>query len=88
MEKEKTLSERLAADIMSDNTQFPMNETCRDCVFRYKTSFPAPDGRKIPCTEETGYKKSSCHIFEYPKAKPHAVVYGREPCEYYEKEKR
>lgn len=88
MAVEKTLSERMADDVMSDNMQLPKNKQCRDCTFRYTNYFFAADGRKIPCTEEIGYQKSSCHIFPYPKWKPHGVVYGDEPCEYYEKEKR
>lgn len=88
MAAEKTLSERLADETLTDNTQFLKFEQCRDCAFRYTNYFLAPDGRKIPCTEEIGYQKSSCHIFPYPKWKPHGVVYGEEQCEYYEKEKR
>ena len=79
LEKEKTLSERIAADTMSDNTQFPKCEQCKACIFRDKTSWEG---------KECGWEKSICEMYPYPKWKPHSVVYGKEPCEFYEKEKQ
>ena len=49
----------------SPNFEQPISGTwlvpkqCRDCVFRYKDYFRMGD-KKIPCSEEDGWKKSSC----------------------------
>lgn len=62
-------------------------ECCKDCMFRFKDHFTI-DGKTYECTEDEGYKKSSCEIFRYPDTKPYEVIYNTGKCEYYEKEKR
>ena len=62
-------------------------EQCRDCVFRYKDYFRMGD-KKIPCSEEDGWRKDCCHIFPYPQSKPPEVSKNTGECEYYEKEKQ
>lgn len=64
-----------------------IGKQCRDCVFRYKDYFRMGD-KKIPCSEEDGWKKSSCNIFPYPQMKPYEVEHNTGECEYYEKEKQ
>ena len=64
-----------------------IGKQCRDCVFRYKDYFRMGD-KKIPCSEEDGWKKSSCEIFPYPQSKPPEVEHNTGKCEYYEKEKQ
>lgn len=60
---------------------------CRDCVFRYKNYFII-DGKKIPCDEADGWRKSSCQIYPYPQMKPDEVSKNTGECEFYEKEKQ
>lgn len=76
MEK-KTLEERYAGEILSDNTQIPKCEQCKDCVFR-------DDGTVYA----NHYTKSSCRMHRFPDHKPVGVIDGSEECEYYEKEKK
>ncbi len=79
MEKMKTLEERYADDVLMDNTKLPKFEQCRDCVFRRI---------KINGNTIDDYRRGSCAIYPAPKMKPMELYRGKEPCEYYEKEKR
>ena len=77
MAEKKTFDERYGDEILSDNTQKPKCQQCKDCIFR-------DDGTVY----SSHYTKSSCRMYPYPKFKPLAVMYGSEQCEFYEKEKR
>lgn len=78
MSKEKTLEERYAGDLLTDNTALDKYKQCKDCIFRDKTAV-----RGVEC----GWKKGNCAIFEHPGFKPDGVMRNREECEYYEKQK-
>lgn len=77
MANKKTLEERLSEDILSDNTQIPKCEQCKECIFRDDGTVYSND-----------YRKSSCRMYPYPRFKPLAVMNNTEDCEFYEKEKR
>lgn len=77
MAEKKTLEERYADEVLSDNTQFEKYRQCKDCIFR-------DDGTVY----SNHYTKSSCRMYPYPKFKPLAVMDGSEQCDYYEKEKQ
>lgn len=99
MEK-KTLSERYADEVLTDNTALNHYSQCKGCVFRDKTTVSG---------EECGWQKAVCHIygrstasrlkylngelvFPYtpvePGDKPNEVYNNTANCEYYEQEKR
>lgn len=98
MEK-KTLEERLADDILTDNAALKHYSQCKDCIFRDK---------RIISGVECGYDKCVCHIYGkvtaahtnevYPNFFPYTPVErGDKPgdvydntgqCEFYEKEKK
>lgn len=98
MEK-KTLSERYADEILTDNTTLNHYFQCKDCIFRDK---------RFVGGEEFGYDKSVCHIygkisaerinkttpdfFPYtpiePGDKPTDIYNNTGQCEFYEKEKK
>lgn len=99
MEK-KTLSERYADEVLTDNTALNHYSQCKGCVFRDKTTVSG---------EECGWQKAVCHIygrstasrlkysngelvFPYtpvePGDKPNEVYNNTVNCEYYEQEKR
>ena len=73
--KEKTLSERYGDEVLTDNTQIPKCEQCKDCVFRSDGTVWTND-----------YRKGSCALYPYPSMKPSGVKNNTEKCEYYEKE--
>lgn len=79
MKEKKTLEERLADDILTDNTKIPKYEQCKDCIFRKS---------EINGNLYDDYRKSCCMIFSYPKMKPIQFYDGSAKCEYYEKEKQ
>lgn len=99
MEK-KTLSERYADEVLTDNAALNHYSQCKGCVFRDKTTVSG---------EECGWQKAVCHIygrstasrlkysngelvFPYtpvePGDKPNEVYSNTANCEYYEQEKR
>lgn len=98
MEK-KTLSERYADEVLTNNAALNHYSQCKDCIFRDK---------RVIGGEEYGYDKSVCHIygkisagrinkttpdfFPYtpiePGDKPNEVYSNTANCEYYEQEKR
>ena len=79
MSKEKkTLEERYADDILTDNTALDKYQQCKTCLFRDRTAV-----KGIEC----GYQKGNCEMFEYPDFKPDDVMRNRANCEYYEKQK-
>ncbi len=99
MEK-KTLSERYADEVLTDNTALNHYSQCKGCVFRDKTTVSG---------EECGWQKAVCHIygrstasrlkysngelvFPYtpvePGDKSNEVYNNTANCEYYEQEKR
>lgn len=99
MEK-KTLSERYADEVLTDNTALNHYSQCKGCIFRDKTTVSG---------EECGWQKAVCHIygrstasrlkysngglvFPYtpvePGDKPNEVYNNTANCEYYEQEKR
>ena len=53
MEK-KTLSERYADEVLTDNTALNHYSQCKGCVFRDKTTVSG---------EECGWQKAVCHIY-------------------------
>lgn len=74
----KTLSERLANDILTDNTQLPPKYIqCKDCMFR---KFEI-DGVIID-----DYSRGICAIYSLPEHKPLEFADGSASCELYEKE--
>lgn len=96
MAKKKTLEERYADEVLSDNAALNHYSQCKDCVFRDKT---------IVNGEEYGWNKCFCRIYgkqtvsrtpqlhtSYtpvePGDKPDGVYNNTGQCEFYEKEKR
>ena len=75
MEK-KTIEERYADEVLTDNAALNHYAQCKDCFFRDKTAVQGV---------ECGWKKGNCKIFEYPNFKPDEVMRNRAECEYYEK---
>lgn len=65
----------MADDILSDNTQIPIFEQCKNCKHRY-------DGTPF----SNKYNKACCKMFPYPEYKPMYVRYDEKPCPYKEKE--
>ena len=99
MEK-KTLSERYADEVLTDNTALNHYSQCKGCIFRDKTTVSG---------EECGWQKAVCHIYGRSTAsrlkysngelvfpytpveagdKPNEVYNNTANCEYYEQEKR
>lgn len=99
MEK-KTLSERYADEVLTDNTALNHYSQCKGCVFRDKTTVSG---------EECGWQKAVCHIYGRSTAsrlkysngelvfpytpvefgdKPNEVYNNTANCEYYEQKKR
>ncbi len=98
MAEKKTLEERYADEILTNNEILNHYSQCKDCIFRDKTTVNG---------KECGYNKCVCRIYgeltasrstysdgepmfpyipvEY-EDKPHYVCENTEPCEYYEKE--
>lgn len=99
MAEEKTLGERYADDILSNNAAMNHFSQCKDCIFRDK---------RVVGDKECGYNKCVCRIYGRISAmntnethpnffpytpiehedKPHGVYENTEPCEFYEKEKQ
>lgn len=76
MEKEKkTLSERLANDILSDNSNIEYCKQCKNCIFR--------DNGDVWSNH---YTKSNCQMFKYPGLKPSEVINNKKICLYKEDE--
>jgi hypothetical protein len=73
MERDKnlTLEERYADDILTDNTQFENCKQCKACLFRDDGTIYSND-----------YRKCSCEMFPYPSMKPLGVINNKENCEY------
>lgn len=71
----KSLSERWAEEVLTDNTKLKKCEQCKKCVFR--------DNDDVWSNR---YDKSSCAIYVYPEHKPSKVVDGTEECEFFEEE--
>lgn len=99
MAEKKTLEERYADEILTDNAALNHYSQCKDCIFRDK---------RLVGGEECGYDKSVCHIygkisaerinkttpdfFPYtpiePGDKPPDIYNNTGQCEFYEKEKQ
>ena len=75
----KTIYERYADDILTDNSSLNKYSQCKKCIFRDKTTVSG---------EECGWEKGCCRMYPYPKFKPNDVMLNKVECEYYEKEKR
>lgn len=67
----ETLSERLAKEVLSDNTQFTNCEQCEKCVFW--------DNGDVWSNKFT---KAHCKMFAYPNRKPLGVIGNTEVCPY------
>lgn len=78
MEK-KTLENRYANEVLSDNTVIPKFEQCKNCIFRKITI----NGKTVD-----DYRRGSCMMYPSPKMKPLQLKDGSEQCDYYEQEKR
>ena len=100
MAEKKTLSERYADDILTNNEVLNHFSQCKDCIFRDK---------RVVNGKECGYDKCVCRIYgkltasrsryssgepffpytpiEY-EDKPNDVYNNTGKCEYYEREKR
>ena len=99
MADKKTLEERYADEMLTDNSALNHYSQCKDCIFRDK---------RIIFGEEGGYDKCVCHIygrttalrskysdgkpfFPYtpiePDDKPQEIYNNTGQCEFYEKEK-
>lgn len=76
MVEKKTLEERYADEVLTDNTQFDKCRQCKDCIFR-------DDGTVY----SSHYQKGCCRIYPYPQFKPLEIVMNKAECEYYKKEK-
>lgn len=76
MKKEKkTLSERLANDILSDNSNIEYCKQCKNCIFR--------DNGDVWSNH---YTKCNCQMFKYPGLKPIEVINNEKICLYKEDE--
>lgn len=82
---DKTVTERHWNEKLTDNASLNHFSQCKNCVFRYKKYFDF-GGKRYDCTDEYGWKKDCCHIFQYPESKPDEVYNNTGDCEYYEKE--
>lgn len=97
--KKKTLEERLASDILTDNKALNHYAQCKSCIFRDKRMIEG---------EEYGYDKCVCRIYGRISAmrsnqqtpdffpyipvelndKPDEIYENTAQCEYYEQEKQ
>lgn len=75
MAEKKSLEERYADEVLSDNTQFEKYHQCKNCIFR-------DDGTVY----SNNYQKGCCRMYPYPQSKPYEVMVNQIKCEYYEKE--
>ena len=75
MAEKKSLEERYADEVLSDNTQIEKNRQCKYCIFR--------DGGTVYSNH---YQKGCCRMYPYPQFKPYEVMMNQVQCEYYEKE--
>lgn len=82
---DKTVTERHRNETLTDNASLNHYSQCKNCVFRYKNYFYFR-GKRYDCTDEYGWKKGGCHIFQDPEDKPDEVYNNTGDCEYYEKE--
>lgn len=78
MKQYENLYEKYSDDILTDNTQIPKYEQCKDCKHQN-------DGT----VWSNAYYKGYCAKYpreKFPKGKPHGVFTGAEKCPQYEKE--
>jgi hypothetical protein len=61
--KNKSLEERYADDILTDNAALDKYRQCKDCIFR-------DDGTIY----SNHYQKGCCRMYPYPKFKPNDVM--------------
>ncbi len=73
-EREKSLEERYADDILTDNTALDKYRQCKTCAFRDKTEVQG---------KECGWIKGVCEVFQHPSFKPDDVMRNRDVCDYY-----
>lgn len=78
MAKMKSLEERYADEILTDNSKIPKYEQCKNCIFR---------GLEINGEWISDGNRAICRMYSPPKIKPMGIYHGTEVCEYYEKEK-
>lgn len=77
MREWKSLAERLADDIMTDNTQIESHKQCLDCIHR---------GLEIGGKWIADGDRACCRLYPPPDGKPMSFYYGTETCELYESE--
>ena len=70
--EKKSLEERYADEVLSDNSAVENCKQCKNCLFR-------DDGTVF----SNDYRKSCCQMFPYPGFKPIGVINNAEPCEYH-----
>lgn len=75
-EKNKTLAERHADEVLSNNAALDKCRQCKDCAFR-------DDGT----VWSNHYQKGCCEVYRYPNSKPFGVMLNTEFCEFYMKDK-
>lgn len=75
MAEKKSLEERYADEVLSDNTQIEKYRQCKNCIFR--------DGGTVYSNH---YQKGCCRMYPYPQFKSYEVMMNQVQCEYYEKE--
>lgn len=73
----KTLFDKYSDDTLTDNTQIPKYEQCKECRFSKSGMRGTPD-----------YKKAYCAVYPYgeSKGKPSGIFSGAEICKYRETE--
>lgn len=74
----KSLFEKYSDDVLTDNTQIPKYEQCKDCRYSKAGMRGTPD-----------YKKGCCEKYPYDKPpyhKPNGILNGSVKCTLYEKE--
>lgn len=67
----KSLSERLAEEVLSDNTQFTNCEQCENCIYWNNGD-----------VWSNKFIKASCQMFPHPRMKPLGVINNTEACSY------
>ncbi len=75
VDEKKTLEERYADEVLTDNAALKECRQCKECVFR-------DDGTVYT----NHYQKGCCAIYPYPSFKPEGVMMDTEKCEYRETE--
>lgn len=75
-EQKKSIEDRYADEVLTDNTALDKYRQCKTCAFR-------DDGTVY----SNHYQKGCCQMYRYPNFKPSGVMLNTEFCEFYMKDK-